>query len=136
MYQIFSRNMGFLHILVNAQPVGHGGDGAHGPARSTSALVPDLLDGRTVGPLLARVELLWDVFNSHQVPLRLWHVVHVFRVDTHQGAKVVERGFRVEVAAGFPRHAGARVELLDEGVGHNVVVVDNAGSGGGRRQEK
>ena len=55
---------GHVHLLlpirVNADPVGHGGDGAKCPAGATTSLVSDLPDCWTLPPLLARVKILWQ----------------------------------------------------------------------------
>ena len=40
-----------IHYLVDAEPVGHGGDGAERPAAAAAALVADLLDAGALRPL-------------------------------------------------------------------------------------
>ena len=86
-----------IHYLVDAEPVGHGGDGAERPAAAAAALVADLLDAGALRPLAPRVELGGDL--RHQVvalslslspsqkvrlPQRR-HELLVHRVDAEQG---------------------------------------------------
>ena len=76
---------------MNAEPVGHGGDGTERPATAAAPLVADLLDARALRPLHAGVELGGDIqqvsFSTSQkvrLPQR-WHELLVHRVDSQQG---------------------------------------------------
>ena len=128
--------MGLLHSLVDAEPVGHGGDGAHGPAGAAPALVAHLPDGRTVRPLLPGVELLRQLLRAQETLLLGRHEAPVAGVYAHQGAEVVGGSGRVEVTPGHPSHSRAGVQVGDEVVRQDVVVVVNGGRGGDDDQQE
>ena len=62
-----------VHYLVDAEPVGHGGDGAERPAAAAAALVADLLDAGALRPLAPRVELGGDL---RQKPCKAFDLRH------------------------------------------------------------
>ena len=120
-------------VLVDAESIGHGGDGSEGPAGTTTALVTDLTDGRAVGPLLAGVKVLGDVLHAEEDLLLGREELLVSGVDTHQVLDVVGRGAGVEVLAGLPRHRLA-VDLVDEVLGDDVAGVGKADDGRGEQE--
>ena len=66
----------------------------------STSLVPDLLEGGTVGPLLARIEALGDVGRvAEQLRLLLGQVLVRHGVHAAQRAQEVVRGAGVEVPA-------------------------------------
>ena len=84
---------------MDAEPVGHGGDGAERPATAAATLVADLLDAGALRPLAARVELGGDLqqvslasLSSQKVRLpQRRHELLVHWVDAEQGL-LSERG--------------------------------------------
>ena len=74
---------------MDAEPVGHGGDGAERPTTAAAALVTDLLDAGALRPLAARVELRGNILQallSQKVRLpQRRHELLVHRVDAEQG---------------------------------------------------
>ena len=52
-----------IHYLVDAEPVGHGGDGAERPTTAAAALVADLLDAGALRPLDARVKVVGNLLQ-------------------------------------------------------------------------
>ena len=85
-----------LTLGVDTDPVGDGGDGSEGPARATTSLVPDLLDGGTIRPGRPGVEAGGEVLRVSE-GLQLGREVEVsVRVDPHQGTEVLVTGLWVE----------------------------------------
>ncbi len=124
---------------MDAEPVGHGGDSSHGPTGSASALVPDLLDGGALRPLLPRVELVRDglrLRGAHQAALDRREELLVSGVDSHQGAEEVGGGLGVEVWSRPPGHPFAGVQVLYEGIGEDMVVVPLGEDGGGHHRQQ
>ena len=88
------------------------------------SLIPDLLDGGTVRPLLPGIKALWNVGVRALEVLLDWGHEEVSRgVDSHQTPEVVGAGLGVEVAPGSPGRV-LGIDSLDELLRENVVMVN------------
>ena len=77
-----------IHYLVDAEPVGHGGDGAERPAAAAAALVADLLDAGALRPLAPRVELGGDLRQKPCKAFDLRHKVFALSLSLSPSQKV------------------------------------------------
>lgn len=75
------------------------------PTRPARSLVPNFLNGRTIGPLLSGVEILWQFFCRVRVRRQLFQfrINGVIFVHAHQTFEVVERRALVEIATRLKR---------------------------------
>jgi len=120
----------------NADTVRHGLDGAESPARAARTLITDVADGVALGPSSAGIEGCGnslgrgDLFARGQVSLGVSR-------DSHEALGFLDgHTIKAGVPAGNPADIVARVDLVDQVLGHDGGIVKEGQScGAGHERE-
>jgi hypothetical protein len=117
--QIFSGDV-FLEgsLAVDAEAIGHGGDGSKSPAGAAAPLVGNVLEGGALGPLVTGVEGCGEgrAFKTEKARFIFWHEVLVIGTNSHQAFEELVGGVRMKVSSGGPG-VGLGVDPVYEDLG-------------------